>query len=138
MQRRVRILHRRRLVLVNSSQRHIQTNTETSHAPCLTLRLKKGEDVVHPDWALDVTNDATARVVKELYPDLCDTTTRTGTAEDLQTQRCVVSANWHSCIPERPEIWTLVTVASLTGTFAAASCRNSSICVHSRGQEGGD
>ena len=84
MQRRVRILHRRRLVLANSSQRNIQTNAETSHAPCLTLRLKKGEDVVHPDWALDVTDDATARVVKELDPDLCDTTTRTGTAEDLR------------------------------------------------------
>ena len=84
MQRRVRILHRRRLVLANSGQRYIQTNAETSHAPCLTLRLEQGENVVNPDGALDVTNDATAGVVKELNPDLGNTTTRAGASEDLQ------------------------------------------------------
>ena len=62
----------------------MRESKEKGCAPGLTLRLKKGEDVVHPDWALDVADDATARVVKEFDPDLCDTTTRTGTAEDLR------------------------------------------------------
>jgi len=48
-----------------------------------TLRLEEGEDVVLPDWALDVTDDGAGRVVHELDADLGDTTTGSGPAEDL-------------------------------------------------------
>ena len=58
-----------------------------SHSPSLTLTLEKGEDVVRPHGTLDVTDNAPAGVVKELYPDLGDTTTRAGTAEDLRVRR---------------------------------------------------
>lgn len=60
---------------------------ERCHSPSLTLALEEGEDVVRPHGALDVTNDRPAGVVKELYPDLGDTTTRAGTAEDLRARR---------------------------------------------------
>ena len=53
------------------------------HAPCLTLGLEECKDVVDTDWALHVTDDRTACIIEELNPDLGDTTTRTGTAEDL-------------------------------------------------------
>lgn len=51
--------------------------------PSLTFRLEKSEDVVLPDGTLDVSDDRTGRVVHELDANLGDTTTGTGTTEDL-------------------------------------------------------
>jgi hypothetical protein len=53
--------------------------TETAS---LTLGLEQAENVVNPDWALDVTDDGTGGVVHELDADLGDTTTGSGAAED--------------------------------------------------------
>ena len=53
------------------------------YSPSLTLRLEQRENVVDPNGALDVTDDATTCIVEELNPDLGDTTTRAGAAEDL-------------------------------------------------------
>lgn len=49
----------------------------------LTLRLHEAEDVVLTNGALDVADNASAGVVEELNTDLSDTTTRTGTAQNL-------------------------------------------------------
>jgi len=53
------------------------------NVPSLTFRLEKSEDVVLPDGTLYVSYDRTGRVVHELDANLGDSTTGTGTTEDL-------------------------------------------------------
>ena len=48
-----------------------------------TLRLHQGQDVVLSDWALDVSDNGSGGVIQELNSDLGDTTTGTGSTENL-------------------------------------------------------
>jgi tetrahydromethanopterin S-methyltransferase subunit C len=48
-----------------------------------TFRFQKTEDIVLANGTLDVTDDGTVGIVHEFNADLGDTTTRTGTAENL-------------------------------------------------------
>ncbi|KAA8917770.1 hypothetical protein TRICI_000078 [Trichomonascus ciferrii] len=54
-----------------------------SESSSLTLRFHETEDVVLTDWALDVSDNGSGFVVDEFNSDLGDTTSGTGTAEDL-------------------------------------------------------
>ena len=54
--------------------------TETTS---FTFRFQKTEDIVLANGTLDVTDDGTVGIVHEFNADLGDTTTRTGTAENL-------------------------------------------------------
>ena len=48
-----------------------------------TFRFQKTENIVFTNRTLDITNDGTVGVVHELNTHLSNTTTRTGTAENL-------------------------------------------------------
>jgi tetrahydromethanopterin S-methyltransferase subunit C len=54
--------------------------TETTS---FTFRFQETEDIVLTNGTLDVTDDGTVGIVHEFNADLGDTTTRTGTAENL-------------------------------------------------------
>ena len=49
----------------------------------LCMYLKKRVKLTSLDGALDVTDDGTAGILDEFDTNLCDTTARTGTANDL-------------------------------------------------------
>jgi hypothetical protein len=65
--------------LVNEKQRFIFL-TETTG---FTFRFQETEDIVFTNGTLDVTDNGTVGIVHEFNADLGDTTTRTGTAENL-------------------------------------------------------
>jgi hypothetical protein len=48
-----------------------------------TFRFQKTENIVFTNRTLDVTNDGTVGIVHEFNTNLSNTTTRTGTAENL-------------------------------------------------------
>ena len=48
-----------------------------------TFRFQETEDIVFTNGTLDVTDDGTVGIVHEFNADLSDTTTRTGTTENL-------------------------------------------------------
>ena len=54
--------------------------TETTS---FTFRFQKTEDIVLTNGTLDVTDDGTVSIIHEFNADLGNTTTRTGTAENL-------------------------------------------------------
>jgi hypothetical protein len=56
------------------------------HSPSFSLRLQKGEDVVKPDGTLDVSDDRSVGLVHELDSDLGNTSSRSGSAENLYCQ----------------------------------------------------
>lgn len=85
--------------------------------PSLTLTLQESQNVVGPYGALHVTDDAAAGVVQELNSDLGDTSTRASAAEDL-AETSQTGLSHRIC---RTIVLTLVTAASLTGTFCDES-----------------
>lgn len=57
----------------------------------LTLRLHQAQDVVLSDWALDVSDNGSGRVLEELNSDLGDTTSGTGSTQNLDD---LSKSNW--------------------------------------------
>jgi hypothetical protein len=57
--------------------------TSLTETTSFTFRFQKTEDIVFTNGTLDVTDDGTVGIVHEFNADLGDTTTRTGTAENL-------------------------------------------------------
>lgn len=54
-----------------------------SNSPSLPLGLQKSQDVINLDGSLDVSDNGSRAVVHELDSDLSDTSSGTGTTEDL-------------------------------------------------------
>jgi len=54
--------------------------------PSLSLRLQQSQNVVDLDGSLDVSDDGSRAVVHELDSDLGDTSSGTGSSEDLIEQ----------------------------------------------------
>jgi len=54
----------------------IPSRLSLSQSPGFAFRLQQAEYIVLANWALDVANDAAARIVHELHTHLCHTTTR--------------------------------------------------------------
>lgn len=54
-----------------------------NHSPSFSLRLQKSEDVVKPDGTLDVSDDRSVGLVHEFDSDLGNTSSRSGSAENL-------------------------------------------------------
>ena len=48
-----------------------------------TFRFHQAQDVVFSDWALDVSDDSSGRVFQEFDSDLGDTTSGTGSTQNL-------------------------------------------------------
>lgn len=61
----------------------INQKNDLSESSSLTLRLHEAENVVLSDGALDVSDNRSGLVIDELDSDLGDTTSRSGSAEDL-------------------------------------------------------
>jgi hypothetical protein len=79
--------------------------------PSLTLTLQQSENVVLSHRSLDVTDNGTGRIVHEFNPDLSHTSSRSSPAEDLTT-------DVNFCpMPGQDQLYTLMTLASLTGAF---------------------
>lgn len=57
----------------------------------LTLRLHQAQDVVLSDWTLDVSDNGSGGVLQELNSDLGDTTSRAGSAQNLDN---LSKSNW--------------------------------------------
>jgi len=53
-----------------------------SQSSGFSLGFEQAQDVVNFDWSFDISDDASTRVVHEFDSDLCDTTSRTSSAED--------------------------------------------------------
>ena len=88
------------------------------HAPSLTLTLQESQDVLLADGALHVTDDRPAGVVHELDTDLRDTTTGASAAKDLNGGERAQNNRQEGCRGRGTvRLWTLITVASLTGAF---------------------
>lgn len=56
-----------------------------------SFRLHQAQDVVLSDWALDVSDDGSGSVFQELNSNLGDTTSRTGSAQNLDN---LSKSNW--------------------------------------------
>ena len=88
------------------------------HAPSLALTLQESQDVLLADGTLHVTDDRPAGVVHELDTDLRDTTTGASAAKDLDAGERAQNNRQEGCRGRRTvRLWTLITVASLTGAF---------------------
>lgn len=57
---------------------------EIRHIPSFSFRFQQGQDVVNLDGALDVSDDGSRSVVHEFNSDLGDTTSGTGSAQNLR------------------------------------------------------
>ena len=67
-------------LLLTNQHSELDYLTETTS---FTFRFQKAENIVFTNGTLDITNDGTVGIVHEFNADLGDTTTRTGTAENL-------------------------------------------------------
>jgi len=66
-----------------SKTERVRSKTAKEHSPSFSLRLQKSEDVVKPDGTLDVSDDRSVGLVHEFDSDLGNTSSRSGSAEDL-------------------------------------------------------
>ncbi len=77
--------------------RLLPSGLPSGHSPSLSLTLQQGQDIIDLDWALDVSDDGSGGVIHEFDTDLGDTTTGTGSTEDLEgrnSRQGNVSIRW--------------------------------------------
>lgn len=70
---------------------------QLTQSSSLTLGLHQAQDVVLSDWALDVSDNGSGRVLQELNSDLGDTTSGTGSTQNLDD---LSKSNWSLSVLE--------------------------------------
>jgi hypothetical protein len=71
----------------HASRRRYRGLHDFSNSPSLPLGLQKSQDVVNLDGSLDISDNGSRAVVHEFDSDLGNTSSGTGTTEDLWTAR---------------------------------------------------